>query len=231
MGAPGGDRNGGDVEAVTRALRESRATKFFAMLDGGDVREVKAAKTRGRWERLRDSARALGAHAIECRDDDDAVLAVVQLDELDDVSELEEVALEEPKAKEARGTAGEVERLLSIVLRAQDAAVQRQAEQVTSVTQAALSIMTAAAERAATLERAVLALVQHREKELDAAAAQLDADARAIARARAKPAADDEDDTMTELDKLGTQLVRDAVMPAIMPKIAAAMANAGTKGS
>lgn len=228
MVAPGGDRNGGSREAVTRALRESRATRFFALVDG-DAREVKAAKTRGRWERLHDSALSLGASAIECRDDDGAVLAVVALDVLEDDDGADDGAddasAREPKRE--RGTAGEVERLLSIVLRAQDAAVQRQAEQVQSVTNAALQVMNAAAERAASMERAVLALVTQRERELDAAAAQLDAEARAIARARAKPK--DEDDTMDELDKLGTQLVRDAVMPVIGTKLAAAMS--GAKGS
>lgn len=198
------------------------------MVDG-EPREVKAAKTRGRWERLHDSAAAMGATAIECRDDGGAVLAIVELEELG--AELVEERVEEHAPRvTSTGTAGEVERLLAIVLRAQDAAVQRQAEQVQSVTNAALSVMNAAAERAASMERAVLALVQQRERELDAAAAQLDAEARAIARARKKPTESEDDDTMSELDKIGTQLVRDAVMPAVMPKIAAALANAG-KGS
>ena len=230
MGSSGGDRVDGSREAVTRALRESRASRFFAMVDG-EPREVKAAKTRGRWERLHDSAVAMGATAIECRDDGGAVLAFVELEELGAELVEERVdAFDGPKRARDTSTAGEVERLLSIVLRAQDAAVQRQAEHVQSVTSAALSVMNAAAERAASMERAVLALVQQRERELDAAAAQLDAEARAIARARKKPAESEEDDTMSELDKIGTQLVRDAVMPAVMPKIAAALANAG-KGS
>lgn len=217
---------GGARERAARALRESRAERFFALVDGKE-REVRAAKTRGRWERLHDAAHALGASSIECRDEDGATLAVVQLGE-----QLEPLLEEDDQAQQleqlplrARSSADEVERLLTLVLRAQDAAVARQGEQVRQVTDAALSVMNAAAERASSMERAVLALVQQRERELAAVSEQLHQDARALERAdraqRAQHDAEREEDG--ELDGMVKKLIDDAVTPAIGAKIMAAM--------
>lgn len=216
-----GDRARGD-DAAARELRESRGARFFAIVDG-EPREVRAAKTRGRWERLVGAARALGASCIEARDDDGATLAVVQLDEDD------EHASDEPRRELAPtdARAGELERLLGIVLRAQDAAVARQSEHVRAVTEAALSVMNAAAERAASMERAVLALVQQRERDLDAAAAELDATTRAVARAEAAARQVREDEGANELDAMATTLVREAVVPVIGQKLASMAAKKG----
>lgn len=216
---------GRDVAA--RALRESKADRFFALVEG-EPREVKAAKTRGRWERLVSASIALGATSIECRDTSGATLAVVELDQEDDD---DRPSL--PEAKPApSGSAGEVERLLGLVLRAQDAAVSRQAEQVKAITDAALSVMQAAADRASSMERAVLSLVQQRERELDATAQQLDAELRAAAReqqaaARAKA---EESEEAGELDAMATQLMKEAVTPAVQAKFMQLMAG-GKKAS
>ncbi len=219
----------GARERAARALREARAERFFAVIDGEAKREVRAAKTRGRWERLHDAAHALGASAIECRDEEGATLAVVGLGV--PLDELEEDApqLELRDAPRARGgsSADEVERLLALVLRAQDSAVARQSEQVRQVTDAALSVMNAAAERASSMERAVLALVQQRERELAAVSDQLHQDARAIERAElarsAAAAASREEDG--ELDGMVQKLIDDAVTPALTAKIMAAMSG------
>lgn len=216
----GGDhRAGPGDDAAARALRDSRGTKYFAVVDG-EPREVKAAKTRGRWDRLIGAARALGASCIEARDDDGATLAVVQLDEEQDAARDDERRADDSRA-------GELERLLGIVLRAQDAAVARQSEHVRSVTEAALSVMNAAAERAASMERAVLALVQQRERDLDAAAAELDATTRAVARAEAAARQAREDEGASELDAIATTLVREAVVPVVGQKIASMAAKKG----
>lgn len=221
----GGDhRAGPGDDAAARALRDSRGTKYFAVVDG-EPREVKAAKTRGRWDRLIGAARALGASCIEARDDDGATLAVVQLDEEQDA------ARDDGRHAADDSRAGELERLLGIVLRAQDAAVARQSEHVRSVTEAALSVMNAAAERAASMERAVLALVQQRERDLDAAAAELDATTRAVARAEAAARQAREDEGASELDAMATTLVREAVVPVLGQKIASMAAAKAAKGS
>ena len=88
----------GGLEAVARALRESRASRFYACaIEGGKgERELKAAKTRGRWERLAQSATLLRAERIECRDDDGATLAVVSLVVEDDAPEAAAAPLADP---------------------------------------------------------------------------------------------------------------------------------------
>jgi hypothetical protein len=219
-----GDRAGGGDERAARELRESRGEKFFARLDDGTEREVKAAKTRGRWERLVSSARALGASSVEARDRDGATLAVVQLEEPAAARVLEVSAEDDEPADRAR----EVERLLAVVLRAQDAALARSAEQTRAITDAALSVMQAAAERAASMERAVLALVQARERDVEQAAELLERQSRQVAReeARAKDERDREEDD--GLDEMAKELVRSAVAPVVMQKMQDAMTKKGT---
>lgn len=212
-------------DAIAAALKASGGARFFALVGDDDEREIKAAKTRGRWERLHDAAHGLGASAIVCRDDDGATLAVVRLDALEDTAPPSSTpTLDAPRAS---GTSGELAQLLALVLRAQDAAVARQAEQQAQVTSAALDVMRAAADRAQAMERTVLALVSARERELDAASRQLEEQARAIeradARAAARAAADD-DDTFKELDRMGETLIREAVVPALGSKLALALA-------
>lgn len=208
-------------DAVARALRESRATRFFAVVEG-EPREVKAAKTRGRWERLADAATALGASRIEARDDDGATLAVVQLGEVDD-----EPADVEPepreRERERRDSVAEVERLLVVVLRAQDHALQRHAEQTRAIVDASVQVMTASAERASSLERAVLSLVQQRERDLEAAHESLAAEARANMRAaaRAKPEDEEEAQASKDFDAMGRKLIEEHVMPVVGARIAA----------
>ncbi len=219
---------GGGRDAAARALRESKAERFFAVVDG-EPREVKAARTRGRWERLVAASIALGASAIECRDTSGATLAVVELDD----EEPRETIAAAPERPAPSGSAGEVERLLGLVLRAQDAAVSRQAEQVKQITDAALSVMQAAADRASSMERAVLSLVQQRERELDATAQQLDAELRAAAReaqatARAKA---EETEEAGELDAMASKLMTEAVTPALQAKVMQLMAGGGKKAS
>lgn len=208
------DRDAGGSDALAKALRDSRAERFFAMVEG-EAREVKAAKTRGRWERLLAASVALGASAIECRDASGATLAVVELDAED------EPRAASPVPEKVSGNAGEVERLLGLVLRAQDAAVSRQAEQVKQITDAALSVMNAAAERASSMERAVLSLVQQRERELDATAAQLDAELRAVARehAAATRAKGEEAEDSGDLEAMASSLMKEAVTPALQAKV------------
>lgn len=210
----GRDAGGGGDDAAARALRESRGTRFFAVNDNGE-REVKAAKTRGRWERLVAAARALGAHAVECRDDDGATVAVVELDDREERSE----------RTERDDRVGEVERLLALVVRAQDQAVARQAEQVRAVTDAAMRVMHAAADRASAMERAVLAMVRAREADLARAAEELDVAARAVERAAAERG--ERADETSELDAMATTLVRDAVAPVLMQRLAGAPGNKG----
>jgi len=217
--------SGRDVAA--RALRESKADRFFALVEG-EPREVKAAKTRGRWERLVSASIALGATSIECRDTSGATLAVVELDQDDN---------DRPSLPEAKptpsGSAGEVERLLGLVLRAQDQAVSRQAEQVKAITDAALSVMQAAADRASSMERAVLSLVQQRERELDATAQQLDAELRSAMREQHATARAKADETAEggELDAMASQLMKEAVTPALQAKVMQLMTGGGKKAS
>lgn len=222
------DRDAGSGrDAAARALRESKADRFFALVDG-EPREVRAAKTRGRWERLVGASVALGASSIECRDASGATLAVVDLEE----DEPREPIAAAPERAAPGGTAGEVERLLGLVLRAQDAAVSRQAEQVKQITDAALSVMQAAADRASSMERAVLSLVQQRERELDATAQQLDAELRAAAReqqAAARAKAEEAEET-GELDAMASKLMSEAVTPALQAKVMQLMAG-GKKAS
>lgn len=222
---PRGDRARGLDDAAARALRDSKADRFFAMVDG-EEREVRAAKTRGRWERIVSAARALGASSIDARDASGATLAVVELHDVDD----EHGRDVDPAPTRDTGTAGEVERLLAVVLRAQDAAVARQAEQVQAITSAALSVMQASAARAASMERAVLALVQQRERDLEHAAAELEATARAMARADETARRERAEDESSELDAMATTLVREAVVPVLGQKIAS-MAAAKAKGT
>ena len=222
----------GGLEAVARALRESRASRFYACaIEGGKgERELKAAKTRGRWERLAQSATLLRAERIECRDDDGATLAVVSLVVEDDAPEAAAAPLADPvdSAPWMSPRADEVDRLVQIVVKAQDAALVRHQDHVTSLLDAAVKLATASSERADKLERAVLTLVQHRERELAAASEALDEQARAMQRearaeARAARAAESEKDETSELDKMGEKLVNDHILPAIGGKIVAAM--------
>lgn len=232
---------GGAVGRVASELKASRASRFWACgIEGGKgERELKAAKTRGRWERLAQSALMLRAERIECRDDDGATLAVVALVEED--AELVEASAPSPidaPASSSSPRADEVDRIVQIIVRAQDAALSRGAEHTSAVIEGALRIASAATERADKLERAVLALVKQRESELDAAAAAIEEQARAAARAadRAEQARraerEDDDEASSALDKMGEKLVNDHVLPAIGAKIMAGMAGAtGAKPS
>ncbi len=209
-------------DQVARALRESRATRFFAVVEG-EPREVKAAKTRGRWERLADAATALGASRIEARDDDGATLAVVQLGEVDDEPADVEPEPTRERERERRDSVAEVERLLVVVLRAQDHALQRHAEQTRAIVDASVQVMTASAERASSLERAVLSLVQQRERDLEAAHESLAAEARANMRAaaRSKPEDEEEAQASKDFDAMGRKLIEEHVMPVVGARIAA----------
>lgn len=230
---------GGAVGRVASELKASRASRFYACgIEGGKgERELKAAKTRGRWERLAQSALMLRAERIECRDDDGATLAVVALVEED--AELVEASEPSPMDAPASSSprADEVDRIVQIIVRAQDAALSRGAEHTSAVIEGALRIASAATERADKLERAVLALVKQRENELDAAAAAIEEQARAAARAadraeQARRVEREEDEASSALDKMGEKLVNDHVLPAIGAKIMAGMSGAtGAKPS
>jgi hypothetical protein len=207
-------------DGIARALRDSRGSRFFAIVEG-EAREVKTAKTRGRWERLTDAAILLGASRIEARDDDGATLAVVQVGELDDEPSAPEAAPAPERTSAARDSVAEVERLLVVVLKAQDHALSRHAEQTRAIVDASVQVMTASAERASSLERAVLALVQQRERDLEAAHESLAAEARASMRAaqRAKP---DEgaDEDQAAFDAMGRKLLEEHVLPVVGARIA-----------
>lgn len=222
------DRGSGSVDALARALRDSKAARFFAIVDEEKPRELKTAKTRGRWERLVNSAIALGAHAVECRDEDGAVLDVVALDG----AELEPDAPSLSSSSSLKpSSAAEVERLLGLVLRAQDVALQRQGEHVTRVTESALRVMESAANRASSMERAVLALVQRRERELEQTAEQLDAELAAMARADARAAAEraQQAEETSALDGMAEKLIADAVTPALQAKVLSVVGGMGKK--
>lgn len=222
----------GSVDALARALRDAKATRFFAVVDDDKARELKTAKTRGRWERLVNSALALGATAIECRDEDGAVLEVVQL-ELEPQSDAASSTANTTTSSKPTNSAAEVERLLGLVLRAQDVALQRQGEQVTRVTEAALRVMESAANRASSMERAVLALVQRRERELEQTAEQLDAELAAMARADARAAAERAHDaeTTSELDRMTEKLMSEAVTPVLQAKVLSVVSGMGKKAA
>lgn len=228
-----GDRGtGSGVDVLARALRDSKGARFFALVDDDKPRELRTAKTRGRWERLVNSALALGAHSIEARDEDGATLHVVRLDELEE-SPPDAPSASSSSSSRPASAAAEVERLLGLVLRAQDVALARQAEQVKAVTDAALRVMQASADRASSMERAVLTLVQRRERELESTAAQLDAELAAIAKADARAAAEraERADEESALDGMAETLMREAVTPALQAKVLSVVGGLGKKAA
>lgn len=186
------DSSGGSDDArLADALKKARPKVIVAILEDDRERVLHTPLTRGRWERYVQLARACGAVRVEGRDDEGAVVVSVELDE--DATESSSTP------SSTRTPRSEVAELVSIALAAQDRAVARQAEMMRAVLDGALGVMRASAERATSLERAVLSLVEQRQAELAAVATQLEATAAEQAAAAPSDASRMADEAMAAL--------------------------------
>jgi uncharacterized Ntn-hydrolase superfamily protein len=114
---------------------------------------------------VRDAARALGAEGIECVDAAGAVLDVVTFDASTHDASTHDIASHAPSA--SRDVASDVERIVAIVIDAQDRAVHRHGEHVRVALDALARVVEALGDRAERLERALAALAASRDAEGD----------------------------------------------------------------
>lgn len=150
MGDTGGSDDVGRIaEMIRRAPRG--ATVHAVMHDGAEV-AIDAPKTRDRVSRMARVAAARRPERVEVRVDA-AVVDVVVLDE-------------SAPAQDAQVSTAttEVERLLALVLRAQDDAVRRHMDATRHVVDAAVRVMSASAERTERIERALERALAEREE-------------------------------------------------------------------
>jgi len=154
-----------DDARIMRRLQALSPATCWAIVDG-ERRPVAIPPpgTRGRWRRVRDAARAMGADGIECVDAAGAVLDVLTFDASDTGSSADDVVA---RSDTARDVASDVERIVALVVEAQDRAVHRHGEHVRIALDALARVCEAIADRAERLERAIGALAAAREADVD----------------------------------------------------------------
>lgn len=208
------------VVALASALKtqtgSERGLTYWATLAKGEPRELAAAKVRGRFERLASLALGLGAVAVELRNGA-VVVAVVPVEDDEDDATPVVVQRAEPITSDAEA----VRAMVKVVLEAQDVAVKRNAEFMQRVMDSALAVMKTASERTSVLERALLASLSSREKDLAQGFELLAAQGQDLAIERQEAAAAKEESGPA--DDLAEKLIDGVVMPAMaarfMPKV------------
>lgn len=154
--------SGVDFRAQVAELvrRAPKGTRVYAVLpDGSDV-QLDAPPTRDRASRIARVADARGAARVEIRLDDCVVDCCVR----------DLPILEVPKESDSTT---EVERLLSLVIRAQESAVERHASMMRAVLDAAVRVMQVSAARTERIERALERALVERERAVEHAIAEL----------------------------------------------------------
>ena len=133
-----------DNASVARALRESKAVKFTAIVDG-ESRALSTSRTKGRWERLAALALSLGAESVECFDASNAMLCVVKL---------EESTQSAPVAQkgEVRRGATEMEAMFALVMESADRQVARYSASVEQVLSSTTRVLEAVTRRMEALD-------------------------------------------------------------------------------
>lgn len=145
------------ADKAYQRLRALRPKKVAALVDG-EPRPLALRNGRSKWDGVLTAARAMGAEAIECLDDEDAILEIIILNPLkhSERTELAEVEPEEPLASVPMSErAAEVRSLVALCLDAADRSVGRQENHVGQVLEASIQVMKAAADRAERGERAL----------------------------------------------------------------------------
>lgn len=137
-------------EKAYQRLRTLKPAKLAAIVDG-EARPLALRNGRGKWDGCLNAAHAMGAEAIECQDDDDAILEIIVLNAKKHGAG---VAIEELD-QETTEKVGEVRALVELCLNAADRSVGRQESHVGQVLDAAVQVMKAAADRAERGERAM----------------------------------------------------------------------------
>ena len=123
------------------AVRKHRPSLVAVIDDDGTESTIKPVGRKGRWERVVASVPADAAR-VELRDDDGDVVFALQPDD------------DEPaKAASASGMSGEVERMLDLMLRAQQSALDRQRSQLDSLLHGYSQLAQVLASRLGSLER------------------------------------------------------------------------------
>jgi uncharacterized Ntn-hydrolase superfamily protein len=148
-----------DDARLARRLRTLSPARCYAIVDG-ERREVAigAPGSRGRWQRVIEAARAMGADGVECVDADGAVLDVLTFDAFNDTS-----THAVDTRTSARDVAGDVERIVALCMECADRAVQRHGEHVRIALDALARVCEAVADRAERLERALAAVAAARD--------------------------------------------------------------------
>ena len=206
------------------ATGQERGLTYWALVKG-EARELKAAKVRGRFERLATSALDLGAVHIELRATDGGVLSVVVLDDVEEPEDEQEAAAPRREVVHAvnpgvSSDAEAVRAMVKIVIEAQDKAISRQSEMMQNVMLSALNVMKVASERTSVLERALLASLTARERELQQGFVMLAEQSADVAAARQEQEASaaEASEASDSADSMAKQLMSDVVVPALAAK-------------
>ena len=128
---------------VDVAVRKHRPALVAVVRDDGTESTIKPTGRKGRWERVVASVPP-DASRVELRDDDGDVVFALQPDDDDDAP---------AKAASASGMSGEVERMLDLMLRAQQSALDRQRSQLDSLLHGYSQLAQVLASRLGSLER------------------------------------------------------------------------------
>ena len=124
------------------AVRKHRPALVAVIDDDGTEKTIKPVGRKGRWERVVASVPPDAAR-VELRDNDGDVVFALQPDDDDAPA----------KAPPASGLSGEVERMLDLMLRAQQSALDRQRSQLDSLLHGYSQLAQVLASRLGSLER------------------------------------------------------------------------------